>query len=349
MSKSVSIGVDNVTKKVKQIYIGVTEQTYTLRVNIASYNWDGYLIIEVNNKQVWYETFYTQPPSFQIKKGDLIVVYTNPGSGEAYIGSYSGLEVISSSENIIEGKATGNVYVTISDTAMRSKILSTMSTLEVVEDSSTYATISSAKVVKKAYIGVEGKAKEFWPESKYIWKKYNTITTNSYNFSNSGYIVSDKDFRGKGPKYWFNDNAISDIKEAAPLVPIIENDVLVGLENVEGGNWYSNVASTIMNIRYNNTVWMKQFFMRVKERGTDDVESSLSYVDFLLPNDTYNSNIWLEVVANRKKVYYRYMSLDKNISYSQGTYISDVESNNPNTYPENGRASDGYWYVKQVV
>ena len=163
MSKSVSIGVDNVTKKVKQIYIGVAEQAYTLQVNIASYNWDGYLIIEVNNKLVWFETFYTEPSSFQIKKGDLIDVYTNPNAGEAYIGSYSGLEVVSSSENSIEGKATGNVYVTISDTAMRSKILSTMGTLEVVEDSSTYATISSAKVVKKAYIGVEGKAKEFWP------------------------------------------------------------------------------------------------------------------------------------------------------------------------------------------
>ena len=33
-------------------------------------------------------------------------------------------------------------------------------------------------------------------------------------------------------------------------------------------------------------------------------------------------------------------------SYSQGSYISDVEAD-PGTYPENGRHTDGYWYVLQ--
>lgn len=33
--------------------------------------------------------------------------------------------------------------------------------------------------------------------------------------------------------------------------------------------------------------------------------------------------------------------------YSQGTYIEDVTSDNESAYPDNGRHTDGYWYVKQ--
>lgn len=38
---------------------------------------------------------------------------------------------------------------------------------------------------------------------------------------------------------------------------------------------------------------------------------------------------------------------EKVISYSQGTYIEDVTSPDASAYPENGRHTDGYWYVKQ--
>ena len=34
-------------------------------------------------------------------------------------------------------------------------------------------------------------------------------------------------------------------------------------------------------------------------------------------------------------------------TYLQGTYIGDVTSPNETEYPENGRHTDGYWYVKQ--
>ena len=33
--------------------------------------------------------------------------------------------------------------------------------------------------------------------------------------------------------------------------------------------------------------------------------------------------------------------------YSQGTYIEDVISTDANAYPDNGRHTDGYWYVRQ--
>lgn len=34
-------------------------------------------------------------------------------------------------------------------------------------------------------------------------------------------------------------------------------------------------------------------------------------------------------------------------SYSRGTYIEDVTSPDASAFPENGRHTDGYWYVKQ--
>lgn len=41
-----------------------------------------------------------------------------------------------------------------------------------------------------------------------------------------------------------------------------------------------------------------------------------------------------------------YKIIGINTTYSQGTYIEDVESDNENAYPTNGY-QDGYWYVKK--
>lgn len=43
---------------------------------------------------------------------------------------------------------------------------------------------------------------------------------------------------------------------------------------------------------------------------------------------------------------YKYTA-KSNTTYSQGTYIENVTSPDENAYPENGRHTDGYWYVKQ--
>ena len=41
-----------------------------------------------------------------------------------------------------------------------------------------------------------------------------------------------------------------------------------------------------------------------------------------------------------------YMKPTIGYKYVQGSYIGQVESDNPSAYPDNGRGSDGYWYVK---
>ena len=50
---------------------------------------------------------------------------------------------------------------------------------------------------------------------------------------------------------------------------------------------------------------------------------------------------------NGSKDGYWYVYDRSETSYSQGSYIEDVYSANPNAYPTNGKHTDGYWYVKQ--
>ena len=44
---------------------------------------------------------------------------------------------------------------------------------------------------------------------------------------------------------------------------------------------------------------------------------------------------------------YVYTTKANQTIYSQGTYIEDVISTDANAYPDNGRHTDGYWYVRQ--
>ena len=52
------------------------------------------------------------------------------------------------------------------------------------------------------------------------------------------------------------------------------------------------------------------------------------------PDNNYSENYW-------------YVFAQDKITYTQGSYVADVEADEPNTYPDNGRHTDGYWYVKQ--
>ena len=47
-----------------------------------------------------------------------------------------------------------------------------------------------------------------------------------------------------------------------------------------------------------------------------------------------------------KLTYYTYTSTLSERQV-QGSYISDVTSENASAYPTNGKHTDGYWYVKQ--
>ncbi|MGN0995192.1 MAG: hypothetical protein ACI4PD_08685 [Butyricicoccus sp.] len=46
--------------------------------------------------------------------------------------------------------------------------------------------------------------------------------------------------------------------------------------------------------------------------------------------------------------YYQYRTYSRTAvkEYQKGTYVDTVESADPSAYPENGKHTDGYWYVK---
>ena len=81
---------------------------------------------------------------------------------------------------------------------------------------------------------------------------------------------------------------------------------------------------------------------------TEGWTSSLKYY---IPNSG-SSNYMYEYVSKKKSsngyvcTVYEWTA-KMSISYEMGTYIEDVISDNETAYPENGRHTDGYWYVKQ--
>ena len=96
------------------------------------------------------------------------------------------------------------------------------------------------------------------------------------------------------------------------------------INNKPGSNiallWYtSGVMGYTVPVEYDKT-----------EQGTVTSTSSGTYPN----NGRHTDGYWYEYRGDETQ-------------YIQGSYISDVESDNPNAYPSNGRHSDGYWYVLQ--
>ena len=80
--------------------------------------------------------------------------------------------------------------------------------------------------------------------------------------------------------------------------------------------------------------------------GIGDVRYNYPYYK---NSDTEISRITSDYTYKYNQYYYsrtRYYS-EKVTSYSQGTYIEDVIAASETAFPENGRHTDGYWYVKQ--
>lgn len=198
---------------------------------------------------------------------------------------------------------------------MRLKTSDTSGNLEIVENSSTYAIISSAKEVKKAYIGVEGKAKNFWSEIKYIWKKYNVIDNSYYDF-----VVTDT----VGEVIRVGGIPSCEIWNKRPII-----DSKTGVINKP--DYYTSgkeiYQSDLTNI-YTDLGEKFNIYYYVNE------------VSYNKPGHITNDKYWIKTKYNLRKQHFP--------SYSKGSYIADVSSENPNEYPEDGRASDGYWYVKQT-
>lgn len=92
--------------------------------------------------------------------------------------------------------------------------------------------------------------------------------------------------------------------------------------------------------------------------GNELSASYCDYVTFINPETDWANG---EHTPNPDYIYYMSNTMNKDVdsfgvrppaysptyTYTQGTYIEDVTSTNYTEYPDNGRHTDGYWYVKQ--
>ena len=222
----------------------------------------------------------------------------------------------------------------------------------------------TSRKVKKGYIGVGNVAKLFY-SSGYVWKKYNTNTTNTYHWNKYSITTKiDGHTLGWGPTEDIdvarNERIYSSIefdsdrgdlridRNSGEMVyeviydPRDDNlDALIG--------WYqAPTRPTIVNDCY-------KIVAVYGTRGNLVIECGGKYCE-IEPNETEERGSLLgSVTSTSRNTYptngisgsYWYVYDRQDTSYSQGSYIQDVENDNPNAYPDNGRHSDGYWYVKQ--
>ena len=213
-----------------------------------------------------------------------------------------------------------------------------------------------SKKVKRGYIGdANGIARLFF-FSGYVWNRYNTITTYKWN---------KKDWLGYYPRH------MSD--------PDYMSNITYGDEEVYYTDVYftdTESQTSWKGTRHNFETWTVSWFRsNVQGNYVRGSWSRLVYVGAVTGwnGDSNRPRIYIDgyqAVANENRKYYEdlgtvtstdinaYPSNIENVhtdgyyyqrageTYSQGSYIDQVESENPSAYPDNGRGSDGYWYVK---
>ena len=212
-----------------------------------------------------------------------------------------------------------------------------------------------AQKVSKAYIGVNGIAQQFYPG--YVWNRYNTITTITYKWNRYTIVTR------LAPNGWYyndycpitNDIVITIWKDAEMTreesVYLSTSDFPCYTQNTSGigirkssqkdslkayeGYVYCTDRDGYYDDSYRemdgNVGRAPAVYMPKEGAGT--LMGSVTSTTFQYPNNGISGNYW-------------YIYTSSTTSYSQGSYIDQVESDNPSAYPDNGRGSDGYWYVK---
>lgn len=122
-------------------------------------------------------------------------------------------------------------------------------------------------------------------------------------------------------------------------------------EKTTPGLEYSNYINTIVTKcsgKQIDTSTGKYIFTGVAEIQLSSIKTG----DYYIPDKSDETKVGL--ITNRFsagagcEITYTLYELSATLtSYEKGTYIEDVTSPSENAYPDNGRHTDGYWYVKQ--
>ena len=194
-----------------------------------------------------------------------------------------------------------------------------------------------SRKVKSGYIGdSSGKARLFY-FSEYVWNRYTiTLKEKRVNYPSDTYVTikqnsnridraycpgcfarRSKPIYNRSSKiYNFSDNDFSSFDGYDYGIYYNSNFVYVGFQTTGNSSPYVPVIYTL-------------------SKNADYGILNINYV-------SYSRGIYEYRISGYDGEAFSELYYDD----AQGTYIDQVTSDNPSAYPDNGRGSDGYWYVK---
>lgn len=186
------------------------------------------------------------------------------------------------------------------------------------------------KNIVKSYANVNGVWVPTWKqrEISFTWKKYTTITSSSYECS-----WHQTDDRFTNESEWRAISRYSELK-GKNLYSTFSFDTSTGKMSLSG---YLGTADSFDKIlsyipKYNDRVYL------------DDDNETTSTSQY----DTMYAFVQSSSISSQPIIYVSATSIDKTEAKETcGTYIGDVTSSNFNAYPDNGKHTDGYWYIRQ--
>ena len=223
---------------------------------------------------------------------------------------------------------------------------------------------NTARKVVKGYIGVNGIAKQFWP-SIYTWIKYQvkyttlTSTTAYGTFRDPIHEISWSTTRDSATLYTYS-NSLSQpsfdannldnwlFVDGFPTASTIRSETIT----YDDPNIYQTRGPSVMagyidpdykySVNDRDKTGYGNYDVSIGLISDNEARENLAAgkAEFVVAQLTWSSfaGEW----ASGGNIY-RYRIAET----PEMTEIETVESDNPNAYPENGRHSDGYWYVLQ--
>ena len=180
-----------------------------------------------------------------------------------------------------------------------------------------------ARKVKKAYIGVNGIARQFWPSIVYTWKKYTVNQIETYQELVEEINISNKEITSSSTGY-----------------SVYTFDRYTGLYTMSGN---LETISTTDN--------------------TFDVYANVADLTFIRPgwyelHNFHGSPIWgdgdneIYHIVKKSGIRGGITCFEMTRSFlgyenEKGSYVGQVISDDPDTYPIDGIHTDGYWYIRQ--
>ena len=218
-----------------------------------------------------------------------------------------------------------------------------------------YLGSSNAAKVKKGYVGdANGTAKPFF-SSGFVWKKYKCVETLQYTYDK--YNIVTKNIYGYETVQHNPPGRMNTAQRRWYTVPRSNYSGL----NTDTGTWETGRQTSIVSS--SNIGWIGQTAnpstIYDAEGATKQPSGGYLFLYYISRHSVIESTqqmqgSFIETVTFPTKKYssngaqdgYWWIFTGQTIEYSQGEYVSDVESDNATAYPENGRHTDGFWYVK---